>query len=82
VVTDAGDSPLIVGDTCAVVSPADPEALARALQDLLDEDPARLAERGRAARARILSEFSVDRLVQRTEKQLLQLLPQPSRCPA
>jgi glycosyltransferase involved in cell wall biosynthesis len=66
VVTDAGDSALIVGDTGVVVRPEAPEELAIGIRSLLDEGPSESAARGRAARARIIDEFGCDVLVQRT----------------
>lgn len=47
-----------------VVPPNEPAALATAIGELL-ADPARLAEMGRAARARVLAEFAQDRMVER-----------------
>lgn len=82
VVTDAGDSAMIVGDTGVVVPPGDPESLGRGIRGLLDEEPASRTERAAAARARVTAEFSVARLVQRTEKLLLALLAQTGRYPA
>lgn len=82
VATDVGDSALIVGDTGVVVPPGDPESLAGGIRGLLDEGPAQRAERAAAARARVTSEFSVERLVQRTEKLLLKLLSQTTGYPA
>ena len=63
VATDVGDARRIVGDTGAVVAPRDPAALASAIQDFLAISDRAAA--GRAARARIVSEFSLDRTVAR-----------------
>lgn len=62
VVTDVGDSAFLVGETGLAVPPGDPRALAAALIDALGFGP----EAGRRARARIVSEFSVERMVERT----------------
>lgn len=67
VVTNVGDSARIVGAVGEVVPPRDPDALAGAMARMLD----RIEENvdiGRQARARIADEFSVERLVSRTEQ--------------
>lgn len=73
VLTDSGDGPLVVGDTGAVVPPRDPEALARGIVEVLER--ARTPGDGLSARtrARIEREFSVERLVERTEAALASL---------
>jgi starch synthase len=53
---------VVDGETGVLVPPEDPEALAAAINGVLD-DPGRLGERG-YARAR--SEFSVEKMVDRT----------------
>lgn len=70
VVTDVGDSALIVGGTGSVVPSGDHSALAAAIQRLTDLPPEERQELGAACRVRIVSEFSVDKLVQRTEQAL------------
>jgi glycosyltransferase involved in cell wall biosynthesis len=70
VVTDAGDMPLIVADTGAVVPPRDPGALARGVLELLERTEAQGTTLPVRARARIEGEFSVPLLVQRTERAL------------
>ena len=67
VVTNVGDSAHIVGDTGVIVPPRDPSALAAGILDVLREDEAARAARGRAARARILSEFSLQQAAGRYE---------------
>jgi glycosyltransferase involved in cell wall biosynthesis len=63
VVTDVGDSALVVGDTGLVVPPRDPQALAVALTSALD----RLgSDAGSRARERVVNGFSVARMVERT----------------
>lgn len=75
VVTDVGDSAVIVGGTGIVVPPGDPKALMLGWEELL----ARLAShqgsqlRG-AARERVVAKFGVDILVAKTEKVLLDLV--------
>ncbi|MCG8545864.1 MAG: glycosyltransferase, partial [Alphaproteobacteria bacterium] len=68
--TDVGDAKEIIGDTGEVVAPRDPVALAGGVDRLLG----RLAQAPdavrSAARERIVENFSVDRLVVRTEEVL------------
>jgi glycosyltransferase involved in cell wall biosynthesis len=66
-VTDVGDSRLLVGDLGIVVPPRNPAALADAWTALLER---RSPEVSFACRARIMREFSVDALVERTERLL------------
>jgi glycosyltransferase involved in cell wall biosynthesis len=73
VVTRCGDAPHLVGETGMVVPPGDPDALAGAWRALAAGDRSRL---GMAARARVMEEFSVEQLVQRTEESLAALLAQ------
>lgn len=70
VVTDVGDSASIVGDTGSVVAPGDHRALAAAIQHLIALPPEERRSLGEKCRARIVSEFGMDRLVQRTEQAL------------
>jgi glycosyltransferase involved in cell wall biosynthesis len=74
VTTDAGDLPILVGDTGVVVSRGDPSALAAGVADMLarlDTDE----ERCRAiARERVISEFGTDKLSARMSAAILGLL--------
>lgn len=73
VVTDVGDSRVIVGETGVVVPSRDPQALA----DGLERMARRLAREPQlrlAARERIVSSFSLDCLAQNTAKALIDLL--------
>jgi glycosyltransferase involved in cell wall biosynthesis len=63
VVTDVGDSARLVGNAGRVVAPRSPSALATAWQALIAGGPAFRSELGARARERILSEFSLDRIV-------------------
>ncbi len=65
VVTETGDSALIVGETGIVVAPHDSEALAAALISLLKRNH---KEAGAQARLRILDNFSVERMITETER--------------
>lgn len=69
-VTDAGDAAAIVGKTGRVVPPRQPEALARAVLDLLD--PEKTSEMP-DPRARIVTNFSMDQMIERTETVLRKL---------
>lgn len=70
VVTDVGDSAHIVGDTGSVVAPGDHSALAAAIQHLIALPPEERRALGEMCRTRIVSEFDMHRLVQRTEHAL------------
>jgi len=63
--TDVGDARSIVVDTGLIVPARDPAALAQAIIDLIDRGPAAREHLGRAARARIESEYSLPRIVDR-----------------
>lgn len=70
VVTEVGDSARIVGEAGSVVPPGDPHALAAAIQHLIDLPAEERLARGAACRARVVSEFGIERLIQRTEQAL------------
>ncbi|MBP0967099.1 MAG: glycosyltransferase [Oscillospiraceae bacterium] len=58
------------GETGLTVPPADPEALAQAMDTLLSDDALR-AQYGKAARERVLREFSLDTVMRKTRAVLL-----------
>lgn len=60
VVTDVGDSAWIVGKTGKVVPPAQPDALATALQELLKAGPTGRARLGEIARQKVVDLFSLE----------------------
>jgi glycosyltransferase involved in cell wall biosynthesis len=67
IATDVGGNREALHGGCGLlVRPHDSEALAKALQGLL-EDPLRAREMGERARARALAEFDVARTIERTE---------------
>ena len=68
VVTEVGDSPLIVGETGLSVRPGDPEALAGAWHELLSKDRNERTRLGAAARRRIEEHFSLQDTVSSYEK--------------
>lgn len=65
VVTDVGDAAMLVGNTGWVVPKEDPIALAKALQMAVTESPAERAARAQRARARVETEFSLQRAHER-----------------
>jgi glycosyltransferase involved in cell wall biosynthesis len=64
VVTDVGDCSYLVGDTRCVVPARNPQALAEAILHLASLPPDARAALGASARARVLSEFSTNRIVE------------------
>lgn len=73
VVTDVGDSRVIVGDTGRVVPPNDPEALANAWRELLDAGTEGRRRLGAAARQRIEKRYSLPTVIRRYEDLYQQL---------
>jgi glycosyltransferase involved in cell wall biosynthesis len=67
VVTDVGDSAMIVGDCGIVVPPNDPEKLADAIEEMMQRD---ILAIGKCARKRIEENFSIRTMVKNTEKAL------------
>jgi glycosyltransferase involved in cell wall biosynthesis len=63
VVTDAGDTRLIVGDTGRVVPSCNPTALAEAMGALIAMAPAEREALGQKARERVLDRFSLQKTV-------------------
>jgi glycosyltransferase involved in cell wall biosynthesis len=72
VVTDAGDSVLVVGDTGWICHAHDVDDLSRVLK-LAIPDKQALRAHGERARERIVSQFSIERLVRTTSERLLDL---------
>ena len=68
VVTDVGDSALIVENTGSVVPPEDPHALAEAWRSLIDAGPAVRRRLGIAARERVERHFALPAIVERYQK--------------
>jgi glycosyltransferase involved in cell wall biosynthesis len=67
VVTDVGDCAQIVGDTGRVVPARNPEALAKAWNELIAMGPESRSAMGLAARRRIEENFSLSAIVSRYE---------------
>lgn len=68
VVTDVGDSARVVGNTGLVVKPGRPEDLVKAWEDMLSRE---LTNEGIRARQWIAEEFSLKKLIQKTEELLI-----------
>lgn len=73
VVTDVGDSALLVGECGLVVPPGDADCLARAMEDYASWPLQRRQEMGTQARSRIQEHFSLAALADRTEDILLRV---------
>jgi glycosyltransferase involved in cell wall biosynthesis len=73
VVTDVGDSALIVGETGSIVPPNAPSVVAKAWRDWLSMPKETLSARRLQARSRIESNFSLRAMVTKTESALLDL---------
>jgi len=65
VVTDVGDSAMIVGDTGRVVPIGNPEALAESWRALIGTGVDARQKLGTRARARIVGQFDLDKIVER-----------------
>lgn len=72
--TDVGDASKIVNDPQRIVPPGNPGALAEAWQRLLDLPPEAVAEQACELRERIVTHFSLSRLVKQTEAAILDAL--------
>jgi glycosyltransferase involved in cell wall biosynthesis len=64
VVTDVGDSALIVGDTGIVAPPHSPRDLAAAWVNVLSTEPGARIQSGGLARKRIENKFSIEKMIQ------------------
>lgn len=73
IVTNVGDSALIVGETGLVVPPRNPEALASAWRVFLELPEEQRAALAQAAHERIKYDFHVRKMVNKTEVALAQL---------
>jgi glycosyltransferase involved in cell wall biosynthesis len=85
VVTDVGDSALIVGEAGSVVAPGDPHALAEAWRKLIEAGPSVRHRLGMAARHRVQQHFALPAIVERYQAiyarlatERLQIVPSPS----
>ena len=74
VVTDVGDSAIIVGETGIVVPPEDPQALADGWRSMLKRLNDKSYSIKEMARARIVSHYNSEIFIQKTSKKFLGLL--------
>ncbi len=74
VATDVGDSRLVIGPLGELILPKDPSALTKGIQQLLDH---RMASA--EIRKRIVDRFSLEDLILRTERELLDLFLRPRK---
>jgi glycosyltransferase involved in cell wall biosynthesis len=74
VVTDVGDSRWLVGKTGIVVPPKDPMALKKGWDTLINKGQAERANMGRAARKRILENFTISSVAALYEEQYQQVI--------
>lgn len=73
VATSVGDSVWILADTGIVVPPRDPQALATALEKMIEAGEAGRQEMGRRARQRVIENFSLEAVVRKYEDLYLEL---------
>jgi len=76
IVSDVGDSALIVGDSSLVVPPNAPQALADAIVKFLAESEEIRIKRGHLARQRIEKNFSLENLLNLSEQAYHSLMRQ------
>lgn len=74
VVTDVGDSALIVGESGIIVPPADPSALSEACLKLMEMSEAERKAMGSKARKRVEVHYSVEGVVSRYEELYMDVL--------
>jgi glycosyltransferase involved in cell wall biosynthesis len=74
VVTNAGDSALIVGESGRIVPPGNPDALAEAWRELIEAGPDLRSHLGKTARLRIQHHFSLPAVVERYQEIYVELL--------
>ena len=79
VVTDVGDSALIVENTGSVVPPEDPHALAEAWRALIDAGPAVRRRLGMAARDRVQRHFGLPAIVESYQQIYAQVAAGPQQ---
>jgi glycosyltransferase involved in cell wall biosynthesis len=82
VATNVGDSAFLVSDTGVSVPPQNPQAIAHGICQLIDAGPSKRKELGTAARKRIESEFSIQKITLRYVDLYRKVLKSPKAiCP-
>lgn len=76
VVTDVGDTSLVVGETAIIVERENAQALAKGMAKLLGASAAQRDSLGRQAQARVCREFSIERTIELTVSAYVQALNQ------
>ena len=74
VVTDVGDSAIIVGETGVIVNPEDPQALADGWRSMLKRMNDKSYSIKEMARMRIVSHYNNEIFIQKTSRMFLSLL--------
>jgi len=72
VVTDVGDSSLVVGSTGLVVPPRSPELLEKAMMEMVEMSQERRHQMGVSARERICNEYSLEKIINKYENLYLE----------
>lgn len=75
VATDAGGSPLVLGETGRVTPARDPHALASAWEEIIALGPVRRSALGQSARQRIINCFSLESVVNQYEELYKSIVP-------
>jgi len=68
IVTDVGDSKIIVGDCGKVVIPNSVDEFSKGLEELMQKD---LKKLGECSRKRIVENFSIEKMVKKTEEEVI-----------
>jgi glycosyltransferase involved in cell wall biosynthesis len=82
VVTDVGDSALMVGETGKVVAARDPNGLAEAWRELIEAGPEARSHLGMTARCRIEQHFGLPAVVERYQAIYAQLTGNTQHMPS